>query len=140
MLDITEADLKSNLSFVHEKMDFTELPSKKKWREIKTDLLKDLGAKFCVVDHPEHGKLKKKVYLPCFINRKLRGYIKARIDKHPDFPSYVNASGSWSKLRPHAISGQLRDTHSKSLLTADANHDRTLHRTRAPLPPAHLRS
>lgn len=82
---------------VMDKMEFSDLPEGKCWRGIKTSLLTSIGAKKCQVDHPEHGLLKTKVYLPVFINRKLRGYIKARLTKHTEYPSYINAKGRWSK-------------------------------------------
>lgn len=37
------------------------------------------------------------LYLPCTIEGELVGYIKARLKKHETLPSYVNASGPWSK-------------------------------------------
>ncbi len=83
--------------FVQEEMKLDELPEGKVWRGIKTSLLTKLGAKKCRVKHPEHGWLKTKVYLPVFINKELRGYIKARLTKSADYPSYINAKGSWSK-------------------------------------------
>lgn len=87
----------SDEDFVNEEMELSDLPKNKKWREIKTNLLIDLGAKVCRVMHPEHGRLKPKIWLPVYINEELRGYIKARFRKDPDWPSYVNAKGPWSK-------------------------------------------
>src|ERR1700737_2702379 len=83
--------------FIMEKMQLTDLPKGKLWRGISTDLLIDIGAKRCKIDHPEYGLLKTKLYLPCLINGELKGYIKARLTKHADYPSYINAKGSWSK-------------------------------------------
>ncbi len=83
--------------FVKEEMTLSELPKGKTWRGIKTSLLTELGAKKCKVNHPEHGWLKTKIYLPVLINKRLRGYIKARVTKHADYPSYINAKGGWSK-------------------------------------------
>ena len=80
-----------------EEIRLTALPRNKKWRGISTNLLIDLGAKKCQVNHPEHGWLKPAVYLPVLMRGKLRGYIKARIKKHEELPSYVNSHGQWSK-------------------------------------------
>lgn len=82
---------------IEEKIRFTKLPKNKKWRSIPTNLLIELGAKRCEINHPEHGWLKPKIYLPVLIKGKERGYIKARIKKHVDYPSYINSSGVWSK-------------------------------------------
>jgi hypothetical protein len=83
--------------FVQEEFEFRELPKGKVWREISTDLLIDIGAKACTPIHPEHGRLKPRLWLPVHINGELRGYIKARYRKHPEYPSYINAKGQWSK-------------------------------------------
>ncbi len=85
--------------FVQEQMRFKELPRNKVWRKIKTNLLIDLGAKVCEVKHPEHGWLAPKIYMPTLINGKLVGYTKARMKKSPDYPSYIHAKGSWSKVQ-----------------------------------------
>lgn len=82
--------------FVNEEMVLTDLPEGKAWRGVKTSLLTALGAKKCQVNHPEYGLLKPKIYLPVLINKVLCGYIKARLAKHPDYPSYINAKGPWS--------------------------------------------
>lgn len=83
--------------FKPECLEFEPLPRNKIWRTIPTNLLRDLGAKLCRVDHPDYGLLKPKIYLPVLVNGELRGYIKARINKSPDYPAYINASGNWSK-------------------------------------------
>lgn len=93
----TIASVKSEVSLKQEEIAFSALPANKVWRSIKTNLLISIGAKQCRVNHEEHGWLQKKIYLPVLINKELRGYIKARLTKHADFPSYINASGSWSK-------------------------------------------
>lgn len=87
----------SDNNFVQEKMKFRELPKNKKWRGIKTNLLIELGAKVCQPISKEYGLLKPRLWLPVHINGELRGYIKARFRKHPDFPSYINAKGRWSR-------------------------------------------
>lgn len=90
-------DLVEDTGVVKEHMRFSDLPVDRKWRGIPTQLLIDIGARLCQVKHEDHGWLKPKIYLPVLINKKLRGYIKARIKKHADFPSYINAKGQWSK-------------------------------------------
>lgn len=94
--DSTAEELEDEL-FVQEEIEFSDLPEGKLWRGIKTSLLTAIGAKRCRIKHPEHGWLTTKIYLPVFINKELRGYIKARLKKHEDYPSYINAKGSWSK-------------------------------------------
>lgn len=91
--DVEDADE----DFVQEEFEFRELPKNKMWRGISTNLLRSIGAKACNPIHPEHGKLKARLWLPVHINGELRGYIKARYRKHPDYPSYINAKGKWSK-------------------------------------------
>lgn len=83
--------------FVHEPMELYDLPKNKKWRGIKTKLLTDLGAKTCRIKSEDYGLLKPRLWLPVYMNGELRGYIKARFRKHPDWPSYINAKGPWSK-------------------------------------------
>lgn len=83
--------------FVQEEFKFRNLPRNKLWREISTNLLIELGAKVCQPVSKEYGLLKPRLWLPVYINKELRGYIKARFRKHPDFPSYINAKGPWSK-------------------------------------------
>jgi 5S rRNA maturation endonuclease (ribonuclease M5) len=85
--------------FVNEDLVFSELPANKLWRSIKTNLLIEIGAKKCQVKHPEYGLLRPKVWLPCYIRGQLEGYIKAQLRKDPNYPSYINAKGQWSKTR-----------------------------------------
>lgn len=81
-----------------EKIKHRPLPKGKQWRGIKTNMLRKLGATLCNVYNETYDSWSvNTVYLPCLINKKLRGYIKARIEKHEDYPSYINASGKWSK-------------------------------------------
>jgi 5S rRNA maturation endonuclease (ribonuclease M5) len=94
---LMDQELVEDTGFVKERMRFRDLPEDRTWRNIPTSLLISIGAKLCQVKHEEHGWLKPKVYLPVLINKKLRGYIKARMKKHDDFPSYINAKGQWSK-------------------------------------------
>lgn len=86
-----------DMAFQPDEMRLFELPKNRTWRGIRTSLLTALGAKICKVNHPEHGWLKPKVYLPVLMRGELVGYIKARFKKSEDYPSYINAKGSWSK-------------------------------------------
>src|SRR6185503_2323141 len=67
----------------------------KKWRGIKTNLLIKMGAKVCIISKDDYSY--KRLWLPVHINGELRGYIKARFRKDPNFPSYINAKGKWSR-------------------------------------------
>lgn len=79
----------------NEKLNFSPLPPNKRWRNIKTNLLKEIGCKLCRVDYGSQFS-KPFVYMPCKINGELKGYIKARMHKEPDKPSYINSKGSWT--------------------------------------------
>lgn len=122
--DVEEAAVEG---FVNEDMELSSLPKNKVWREIKTNLLIDLGAKKCRVNHPEHGLLKPKLWLPVYVNGELKGYIKARFKKHPDYPSYINAKGPWSKthgLFPYDYSVKLaKKLKSKTVVLVEGQRD-----------------
>lgn len=113
--------------FIHEEMELSDLPRNKKWREIKTNLLIDLGAKVCRIKSKEYGLLKPRLWLPVYINDELKGYIKARFKKHPDFPSYINAKGPWSKthgLFPFDYSIKLmKKIGSKTIVLVEGQRD-----------------
>jgi DNA primase len=117
----------ANEDFVNEPMELTDLPKNKKWRDIKTNLLIDLGAKVCRIRSKEYGLLKPRLWLPVYISGELRGYIKARFRKHPDFPSYINAKGPWSKthgLFPFDYSIKLmRELDSKTIVLVEGQRD-----------------
>ncbi len=110
-----------------EDMLLTELPRNKRWRGIKTSLLTDIGGKLCVINHPEHGYLKPKIYLPILVNDETKGYIKARLTKHDNYPSYINAKGQWSKthgLFPYDYSISLaRKIKSKAMVLVEGPRD-----------------
>lgn len=73
--------------------DFTlsDLPRGKVWRSIPTNFLIEIGAKKCTASWG--GVM---VYLPVMVLGRERGYIKARMRKDADKPSYINSKGSWS--------------------------------------------
>lgn len=114
-------------NFVMEKMTFKDLPKGKKWRGIKTSLLIKMGAKICQIDSKEYGLLKPRLWLPVHINGELRGYIKARFRKDPDYPSYINAKGPWSRthgLFPFDPAIELmRELDSKTVVLVEGQRD-----------------
>lgn len=69
--------------------------SSRKWRGFDFDFLSEVGIRLAKV--VETGRYY--MYLPVTIKGKLRGYIKAQIQKPRDkkIPSYINSKGSWSR-------------------------------------------
>lgn len=81
-----------------ERFKFKKLKKGEKWRHIKTDLLIKIEAKLCKIWSDEYQSWSgTRLYLPCNVRGRTVGYIKARLEKHETYPSYLNASGSWSK-------------------------------------------
>lgn len=71
--------------------DFKPLPKNKIWREIETNLLIDIGCKkIRQYDEPF-------IYMPVIVRGDERGYIRARMRKKKDKPSYLNKAGKWSE-------------------------------------------
>jgi hypothetical protein len=70
---------------------FSDLPENKRWRTIPTNLLIALGARMVTVYSTKY------VYLPVNVLGEERGYIKARLRKEEDKPSYVNSKGRWGR-------------------------------------------
>jgi hypothetical protein len=71
--------------------DFRSLPKNKVWREIATNLLIDIGCKrIRQYDEPF-------IYMPVNVRGEERGYIRARLRKKKDKPSYLNKAGKWSE-------------------------------------------
>ena len=76
------------------------------WRGIPTASLEKLGCKFCYKDYTDSFY----IWMPVYINKVLRGYVKAELEKPDPIlktdrngkqwemipPSYVNAPGKWS--------------------------------------------
>lgn len=70
--------------------DFKPLPKGKVWREIQTDLLIAIGClRIRQYDEPF-------IYMPVNVRGEERGYIRARMRKKKDKPSYLNKAGKWS--------------------------------------------
>lgn len=71
--------------------NFKRIPPNKFWRTISTDLLIDIGCKrIRQYDEPF-------IYMPVNVMGRERGYIRARLRKKKDKPSYLNKSGRWSE-------------------------------------------
>lgn len=125
--DDAETEDEADSNFVAEEMKLKALPRNKVWRGIKTNLLIELGAKVCKVRHPEHGWLVPKIYLPTIINGEVVGYTKARMKKHADYPSYIHAKGSWSKVQglfPFDYSMALmKELGSKTMVIVEGQRD-----------------
>lgn len=70
---------------------FKELPKDKLWREISTNLLRDIGCmKIRQYDTPF-------IYMPVVVKGEERGFIRARLRKARDKPSYLNKPGKWAE-------------------------------------------
>lgn len=127
MLPSEEDEPDSDEEFVNEEMELSNLPRNKKWRDIKTNLLIALGAKVCRIQSKQYGLFEPRLWLPVYINGELRGYIKARFRKHPDWPSYINAKGHWSKTHglfpfDHSIE-MMRELGSKTIVLVEGQRD-----------------
>ncbi len=75
-----------------EELTFSELPPDKVWRSIPTNFMITTGAMKCA---NQWGTTM--VWLPVNVLDRQRGYIKARLRKDADKPSYINSKGSWSR-------------------------------------------
>ncbi len=73
-------------------LTFSALPDGKVWRDIPTDFLKEVGCRRCTNTWGQPF-----VFLPVNIFGEERGYIKARLRKTADKPSYINKKGGWSE-------------------------------------------
>ena len=100
------------------------MPKNKLWREIKTNLLIDIGCKVCRVDYG-FNQSDKFIYLPVKIDGEVVGYTKGRMRKEKGKPSYINLRGSWVKTHglfpfDYAIS-KLTDT--KTVVLVEGQRD-----------------
>jgi hypothetical protein len=85
--------LTSDVRYEKGRFKFWPLPKNKKWRTIPTNTLIKLGGRLCVKwsdDYQRWGSTKY-IYLPVNINKEKEGYFLARLTKHPDYPSYMQA-------------------------------------------------
>jgi hypothetical protein len=73
------------------------LPKGKAWRGFSTKFLSTLDAQLCNMYYAESNYTTENfIYFPVMVRRKLRGYIRARLRKKKDKPSYLNSPGKWS--------------------------------------------
>lgn len=104
------------------KFELKELPEGKIWREIKTDLLIDIGCKLLITEYKS-----KFVFLPVYVNGKLKGYSKGRLRKEKGQISYINKNGSWTKtygLFPFDYSINLMlSTKDKTIVLVEGQRD-----------------
>jgi hypothetical protein len=83
---VRDLDVEVTVSFEHK-----PLPANKVWRGIKTNLLIEIG---CTLVQ-QYGE--KFIYMPVNIKGEERGFIRARLKKVKDKPSYLNKAGKWSE-------------------------------------------
>lgn len=96
---------------------YGDLPRDKLWRSISTNLLRDLGGKLCSY---RWGEQERMVFLPVYIRKHLRGYIRARLRKSADAPSYLNSKGKWSEshgLFPYDYAVEMMKANGSRTLT-----------------------
>ena len=75
------------------------LPRDKVWRSLPTNFLIKLGARFCTMYYPDSDYTTEDfIYLPCHVRGSLKGFIRARLRKEPEKPSYLNKPGPWSHI------------------------------------------
>lgn len=84
-----EEEQKRKLRFRHR-----AIPAGKIWRQIKTDTLIKIGATRVTIPGSNAPTM---LFFPVMVKGKQRGYIRARMRKVEDEPSYLNAGGGWSK-------------------------------------------
>ena len=83
---VRELEQDDALHFQH-----TPLPRDKKWRSISTNLLIDIG---CTLIFQYNEKF---IYMPVNVLGEEKGFIRARLQKIADKPSYLNKPGKWSE-------------------------------------------
>lgn len=103
LLPEEDSHLGEDETYVKQKMRrVRKLPRDKKWRHISTNLLRKIGARMAeFYSPPKDGRdgywTRRMLYLPCYVNGEVVGFIKARIKKEEGKVSYINAGGPWSK-------------------------------------------
>lgn len=112
---------------------YSPIPRGKRWRDIPTDLLIELGGQVCRKWSDEYKRWgsTKFIYMPVMVNGEQRGYFLARLKKHPDYPSYLLAKAKghskWSLnygLWPfnHAIR-MMEKQDSRSIVLVEGQRD-----------------
>lgn len=83
---VRELEVANDIKYQH-----TPLPKNKLWRHIKTNLLIDIG---CTLIEQYREKF---IYMPVKVKGTEKGFIRARLKKAKDKPSYLNKAGKWSE-------------------------------------------
>ena len=69
----------------------------RKWRDIPKDLLKDMGCFYTDYVNLDLEIKERSLFLPCHVDGRLTGAIRAKLRKKEGSLSYINSPGSWSK-------------------------------------------
>ncbi len=83
----------------NKRLTFFEFPPElTKWRGFKTDFLASLGCKYAFYEgRDDEGEFI--IWIPCVVNERVVGHVKAYLEKVEDRPSYKNSLGSWSRTK-----------------------------------------
>lgn len=116
-----------------DKFKFSKLPRNKFWRQIPTNLLIELGARFCYRWFEEYQKwgTEKFIHFPVVVKGDTEGFFLARLKKKKDKPSYLLAAAidndGWSKSRglwPFDLSLQMmKDMGLNTLVLVEGQRD-----------------
>jgi len=130
------AALTKTQKYREDKFKFSALPRNRRWRTIPTNLLIELGGKFCIKYNEDHQywERTKFIYFPVVINGEQHGFFRARLKKDTsdkNLPSYLLAkaeSGSkWASTHglwpfDHAID-LMRKLGSKRIVLVEGQRD-----------------
>jgi 5S rRNA maturation endonuclease (ribonuclease M5) len=101
--------------------EFSSLPPNKIWREISTNLLIDIG---CMKIRQYNTPF---IWMPVNVKGEERGFIRARLRKAKDKPSYLNKPGAWAErhgLFPYDYAVKLmHDRQYKSIVVVEGPRD-----------------
>jgi 5S rRNA maturation endonuclease (ribonuclease M5) len=102
LMERMEDDMMATTRYVPFKGKLTEIPEGKKWREIPTNLMIELGGKMARRKFDNGWDTIRFLYMPVMINGEQEGYFLARLRKSKDdAPSYLLAkkttSRGWSR-------------------------------------------
>lgn len=75
---------------IPESWTLKDLPKGRVWRGFKTEFLSKVGCKLCEMEYGSY------VWLPVYINGRLRGYSNGRLQKVKGKTSYINSPGRWT--------------------------------------------
>lgn len=103
--------------------NLTNLPTGKKWRDISTNLLIDIGCQLAT--HKEYGT--RYIYMPVYVRNSLVGYSLGRMKKIKGYTSYINAKGNWAYTKglfPLDYSVRLmRKLNTRSIVLVEGQRD-----------------